>query len=117
MCEAVGCEVTRLHRLAVGAVEVGDLEVGGVRRLEKEELAALQEAVSAAAVKTSSTGGGGGSYGQTGGGGASAVSDQKRRVASAPQGWGARIAAEARAEGPQRPSEAEAVGKGDVGRY
>lgn len=110
MCEAVGCEVTRLHRLAVGAVEIGDLEVGGLRRLEGPELAALQEAVSAAAAKVSSVGGGGGGslYGQTVRGGAGAGSEQKRRVKSAPAGWGTRIAAEA---------EAEAEGKRDVGRY
>jgi hypothetical protein len=74
---AAGCEVTRLHRSAVGAVEIGNLEVGGVRRLEGPELAALQEAVSAAKVA------------------AAGVGDAKRRVEAAPGGWGARIAAEA----------------------
>ena len=34
MCEAVGLEVTRLHRTEVGGVRLGDLEVGGVRRIE-----------------------------------------------------------------------------------
>lgn len=78
MCEAIGSEVTRLHRLAVGDVLLGDLEVGGVRRLEGNELEALRRAVAAAA--------------NDGGGGAAA---DKRRVKTAPDGWGARIAAEA----------------------
>jgi hypothetical protein len=49
----------------VGAVEIGNLEVGGVRRLEGPELAALQEAVSAAKVA------------------AAGVGDAKRRVEAA----------------------------------
>lgn len=94
MCEAVGCEVTRLHRLAVGAVEIGDLEVGGVRRLEGPELAALQEAVSSAAA-TAATMGGGGDGGSDRGEFGGVRGEQKRRVKSATVGWGARIAAEA----------------------
>lgn len=79
MCETVGSEVTRLHRLAVGDVSLGDLEVGGVRRLEGDELEALRRAVAAAA--------NGEARGQHG--------TETRRVKTAPDGWGARIAAEA----------------------
>ena len=79
MCETVGSEVTRLHRLAVGDVSLGDLEVGGVRRLEGDELEGLRRAVAAAA--------NGEARGQHG--------TETRRVKTAPDGWGARIAAEA----------------------
>ena len=79
MCETVGSEVTRLHRLAVGDVSLGDLEVGGVRRLEGDELEGLRRAVAAAA--------NGEAQGQH--------RTEKRRVKTAPDGWGARIAAEA----------------------
>ena len=92
MCEAVGCEVTRLHRTAIGELELGDLEVGGVRRLEGAELAALQEAVSRSKRQAR------GSVAREGGGAGSSGRCEKRRVSSAPKGWGARIAAEAEAE-------------------
>ena len=80
MCEAVGLEVTRLHRTEVGGVRLGDLEVGGVRRIEGGELDALRRAVDDA------RGGGGGGGGGYSGGAAT------RRAAEASEGWGARIA-------------------------
>jgi len=80
MCEAVGLEVTRLHRTEVGGVRLGDLEVGGVRRIEGGELDALRRAVDDA------RGGGGGGGGGSSGGAAT------RRAAEASEGWGARIA-------------------------
>jgi hypothetical protein len=82
MCEAVGLEVTRLHRTEVGGVRLGDLEVGGVRRIEGEELDALRRAVDDA------RGGGGGG----GGGGGYSGGAATRRAAEASEGWGARIA-------------------------
>ena len=81
MCEAVGLEVTRLHRTEVGGVRLGDLEVGGVRRIEGGELDALRRAVDDA------RGGGGG-----GGGGGYSGGAATRRAAEASEGWGARIA-------------------------
>jgi 16S rRNA U516 pseudouridylate synthase RsuA-like enzyme len=56
MCEAVGCQVTRLHRLSVGGVAVEGLEVGGVRRVEGAQLASLQAAHDAAAAAGSVVG-------------------------------------------------------------
>ena len=37
MCDAIGCPVTKLKRVAIGNVELGDLPVGEWRRLKKEE--------------------------------------------------------------------------------
>ncbi|ACO70152.1 predicted protein, partial [Micromonas commoda] len=49
MCEAVGVEVVRLHRVSVGGVWLDEsaLEVGGVRALSGDELDAVGAAVSA----------------------------------------------------------------------
>ncbi len=44
LCEAVGLEVIRLKRLAVGPVRLGMLKVGEYRELKKEELNALRNA-------------------------------------------------------------------------
>lgn len=44
MCEAVGLEVIRLKRLAIGPVRLGMLRVGEYRELKKEELNALRNA-------------------------------------------------------------------------
>lgn len=49
MCEAVGLEVIRLKRLAVGPVRLGMLQPGEYRELKKEEIAAC---CAAAARKT-----------------------------------------------------------------
>jgi 23S rRNA pseudouridine2605 synthase len=43
MCEAVGLEVDRLVRVKFGPVELGDLPVGKVRSLTKQEKAALDK--------------------------------------------------------------------------
>ena len=44
MCEAVGLEVVRLRRSAVGAVKLGMLQPGQYRPLAKSELVALRAA-------------------------------------------------------------------------
>ena len=41
MFEALGNQVVRLHRLAIGPVLIGDLKEGKVRELSREEIAAL----------------------------------------------------------------------------
>ena len=41
MCEAVGCRVTRLRRIAEGNIELGDLRLGTWRYLTEEEIAEL----------------------------------------------------------------------------
>jgi 16S rRNA U516 pseudouridylate synthase RsuA-like enzyme len=89
MCDAVGVDVTRLHRVSVGEVSLDEssLEVGGVRALSGDELDAIGAAVLA------SKGRGGGSrdvgtprVGRVGGG----EWGNTRRGG----GWGAEIAAE-----------------------
>ena len=44
MCEAVGLEVVRLRRSAMGAVKLGMLQPGQYRELTKSEVAALRAA-------------------------------------------------------------------------
>ncbi|MBE6885583.1 MAG: rRNA pseudouridine synthase [Oscillospiraceae bacterium] len=44
MCEAVGLEVARLKRTAIGPLKLGMLQPGQWRELKKEELAALRRA-------------------------------------------------------------------------
>ncbi|MBQ7755821.1 MAG: rRNA pseudouridine synthase [Oscillospiraceae bacterium] len=46
MCEAVGLEVARLKRTAVGPVKLGMLKPGEYRELKAEELRALRNAIS-----------------------------------------------------------------------
>ena len=46
MCEAVGLEVIRLKRLAVGPIRLGMLKPGEYRELKKEEINALRNAFS-----------------------------------------------------------------------
>lgn len=46
MCEAVGLEVARLRRTAIGPVRLGMLKPGTVRELTKEELRAIRTAIS-----------------------------------------------------------------------
>ena len=41
MCEAAGCRVTRLRRIAEGNIELGDLRLGTWRYLTEEEIAEL----------------------------------------------------------------------------
>ena len=41
MCEAAGCQVTRLRRISEGALQLGDLPLGKWRYLTEEEKAAL----------------------------------------------------------------------------
>ena len=43
MFEAVGCTVTYLKRLSMGALTLGDLPKGGYRKLTEEEVQALQK--------------------------------------------------------------------------
>ena len=81
MCEAVGAEVTSLHRVAVGDVELvrasenAPLECGGVRALAGDELAALARAVADSAARKRA---------------ARSPGAAKTR-APAPEGWGKRI--------------------------
>jgi len=42
MCAAIGHEVTALHRTRIGPVDLGDLSVGGTRRLTRDEVDALR---------------------------------------------------------------------------
>ena len=46
MCEAVGLEVARLKRTAIGPIRLGMLKPGAVRELNKEELRAIRTAIS-----------------------------------------------------------------------
>ena len=46
MCEAVGLEVARLKRTAIGPIRLGMLKPGAVRELSKEELRAIRTAIS-----------------------------------------------------------------------
>ena len=46
MCEAVGLEVARLKRTAIGPVKLGMLKPGAYRELTNEELRALRSAIS-----------------------------------------------------------------------
>ncbi|MBR5496082.1 MAG: rRNA pseudouridine synthase [Oscillospiraceae bacterium] len=46
MCEAVGLEVARLKRTAVGPIKLGMLKPGTYRELTKEELSAIRGAIS-----------------------------------------------------------------------
>jgi len=44
MIEAIGSKVLKLVRVAIGDVVIGDLEIGKWRKLEPEEIAALNRA-------------------------------------------------------------------------
>ena len=44
MCEQVGIRVTRLSRIAIGSISMGDLPIGRWRHLTPQEVAYLQEA-------------------------------------------------------------------------
>lgn len=46
MCEAVGLEVARLKRTAIGPIRLGMLKPGAVRELTKEELLAIRNVLS-----------------------------------------------------------------------
>ncbi len=45
MCEKCGCRVTKLKRVRIADIELGDLPVGEYRRATKEELKTLQDMV------------------------------------------------------------------------
>ena len=45
MCEAVGLEVARLKRTAIGPVKLGMLKPGEYRELKPDELRALRNAI------------------------------------------------------------------------
>ena len=45
MCEAVGLEVARLKRTAIGPIKLGMLKPGDYRELTKEELRAIRNAI------------------------------------------------------------------------
>lgn len=51
MCEAVGLEVARLKRTAIGPIRLGMLKPGATRELTKEELNAIRTAISKPSVK------------------------------------------------------------------
>jgi pseudouridine synthase len=84
MCEAVGVEVTRLHRVSTADVTLflgeGEslLETGGLRRVEGDELRSLASAVSESLAKKRREG-----------------SDSGKPRVEAKEGWGTRIRDEA----------------------
>ena len=45
MCEAVGLEVARLKRTAIGPIKLGMLKPGEYRELKPDELRALRNAI------------------------------------------------------------------------
>lgn len=51
MCEAVGLEVARLKRTAIGPIRLGMLKPGDCREMEKEELVAIRSAISRPAIR------------------------------------------------------------------
>ena len=42
MCRAVGLDVIILHRIAIGAIKIGDLKLGEYRELREKEIAQLR---------------------------------------------------------------------------
>lgn len=95
MCEAVGVEVVRLHRVSVGGVWLDEsaLEVGGVRALSGDELDAIGAAVSASGTAGGTAGGGVGSR-DVGRARVGRSGDGERANTRGGGGWGAEIAAE-----------------------
>ena len=51
ICEAVGVYITKLKRISLGPIRLGDLKTGEYRELNSSELRALKNAVSAKALK------------------------------------------------------------------
>jgi len=54
ICEAVGVYITKLKRISLGPIRLGDLKTGEYRELNSSELRALKNAVSAKALKLES---------------------------------------------------------------
>ena len=80
MCEALTYDVRVLHRTRIDSLRLGDLEIGGVRPLDEEELQALSARVRARAEASKET--------------KSQSSESRRRqkaIDANPDGWGAKI--------------------------
>lgn len=84
MCEALGYDVTRLHRTRIDELTLGDLEVGGLRPLDEDELKSLSARVRSS--REASADGGGKDK--------TSSAESKRRKAALeanPTGWGAKL--------------------------
>ena len=84
MCEALGYDVTRLHRTRIDELTLGDLEVGGLRPLDEDELESLSARVRSS--REASADGGGKDK--------TSSAESKRRKAALeanPTGWGAKL--------------------------
>ena len=81
MCEALSYDVTRLHRTRIAELELGDLEIGGLRPLDVDELRVVSDRVrERAKASTQST--------------QKQSSESRRRKAAIdanPSGWGSKI--------------------------
>lgn len=84
MCEALGYDVTRLHRTRIDELTLGDLEVGGLRPLDEDELESLSARVRSS--REASADGGGQEK-------APSVESKRRKAAleANPTGWGAKM--------------------------
>lgn len=56
MLARLGHKVMRLKRIALGSLKLGEMPVGGFRKLERQEVAALREAAAAAKAQSGATG-------------------------------------------------------------
>jgi 23S rRNA pseudouridine2604 synthase len=87
MCEALSYDVERLHRTRVAELQLGDLEVGGLRPLDANELRVVSDRVRARArASARST--------------EKQSSESRRRRAALdanPSGWGSKIYKDSRA--------------------
>lgn len=81
MCEALGYEVTRLHRVRIDALHLGDLEEGCLRMLDAEEMKAISERVASRAKPEAVSAANTSTEGRR----------RKAAIANEPTGWGAKI--------------------------
>lgn len=85
MCEALNYDVQRLHRTRIDELQLGDLEIGGIRPLSDDELRAISERVNARNTAPRD---------------APKISTESRRRRAAvdanPSGWGAKLFQEKR---------------------
>ena len=82
MCEALGYDVTRLHRTRIDELMLGDLEVGGLRPLDEDELESLSARVRSSREVSAD-----------GNENASSAESKRRKAAleANPTGWGAKL--------------------------
>jgi len=82
MCEALGYDVTRLHRTRIDELMLGDLEVGGLRPLDEDELESLSARVRSSREVSAD-----------GNEKASSAESKRRKAAleANPTGWGAKL--------------------------